>query len=152
MPAPAAPFETIPAWRIARLRQALRDATQRGRDLAWDGDALDHRALQRRFAEARHLALKAAAKPRTKTTRKGRSFPITKQIAIWRAILETRPANWHQGDKAPFGRIAEAHRLASEACRNLAVAPPRYRTVYILWHKGVPSPDVTKALARLETA
>ena len=25
-----APFETIPAWRIARLRLALRDAMQRG--------------------------------------------------------------------------------------------------------------------------
>jgi hypothetical protein len=27
-----APFETIPAWRIARLRSALRDAEHRGAD------------------------------------------------------------------------------------------------------------------------
>jgi hypothetical protein len=145
-------FETIPAWRIARLRAALRDAMQRGRDGAEDNDEQNHRALKRRFAVGRHLAVKAATTPRTKTTRKGRRFPLTKQIAIWRAILATRPQAWQQGDKAPFGRIAEAHRMAAQACRNLDLAPPRYRTVYILWHKGVPSVEVMQALERSTSA
>jgi hypothetical protein len=48
-----APFETIPAWRIARLRTVLRDAEQRGANSDDEGHDLTHRALQRRFARAR---------------------------------------------------------------------------------------------------
>ena len=52
-----APFETIPAWRIARLRSVLRDAEHRGADPNDGGYDLVHRALKRRFALARaHLA------------------------------------------------------------------------------------------------
>src|SRR5215218_4565306 len=48
-----APFETIPAWRIARLRTALRDAEQRGASPDDEGHDLSHRALRRRFVLAR---------------------------------------------------------------------------------------------------
>jgi hypothetical protein len=141
-------FESIPAWRIARLRDALRDAMRRGGEAGEGGENLDHRALRRRFAIGRQRALAAAAAPRQRTTRKGRRFPLEKQVAIWRAIMATRPAQWRAGDKAPFGSIAKAHDLASLACRDLGLAPPRYRTVYVLWHHGVPSAEVTRALSR----
>jgi hypothetical protein len=139
-------FESIPAWRIARLREALRDATRRGGDAGDAGEGFDHRALRRRFALGRQRALAAAATPRRKATRKGRRFPLGKQIAIWRAIFATRPPQWRPGDKAPFGSIARAHDLAALACRDLGLAPPRYRTVYVLWHRGVPSAEVAQAL------
>src|SRR6185436_3755534 len=132
-------FETIPAWRIARLRRALHDAMQRGRDATDSGEGLDHRALRRRFALGRRLSLASAAPRRRKTTRKGRRFPLSKQIAIWRAILAIRPAQWRPGDRAPSGSIAKAHHMAMRACRDLDLTPPRYRTVYVLWHNGVPS-------------
>jgi hypothetical protein len=144
-------FEAIPAWRIARLREALRDAMRRGGESRASGDSgesgeLDHRALRRRLAIGRQRALAAAAIPRQKTTRKGRRFPISKQIAIWRAIFATRPEQWRPGDKAPFGSIAKAHDLAKAACHDLGLAPPRYRTVYVLWHHGVPAAEVMRAL------
>ena len=56
----AAPFEIIPAWRIARLRAALRDAEQRGANPDDEGHDLSHRALQRRFALARGRATECA--------------------------------------------------------------------------------------------
>jgi hypothetical protein len=142
-----APFETIPAWRIARLRTALRDAEQRGADPDDGGHDLHHRALQRRFGLGRgrtksvpRLASKA------KTTRKGRSFPHLKLVIIWRAILNCRPPAWRQGDTAPFGSIRRAHDQAVAACRAAGLAPPRYRTVYVLWHRGVPPAEVPAAL------
>ena len=137
-------FETVPAWRIARLRLALRDAEQRGRDANDAGDDLTHRALGRRFALGRVWA--ASPPRRAKTTRKGRNFPLSKRAAIWRAIFATRPAGWRQGDRAPFGAIVEAHRQAAAECAGLGIAPPRYRTVYMLWHRGVPGADVIKAI------
>ncbi len=137
-------FESIPAWRIARLRAALRDAMQRGGDPAASADDLSHPALRRRFAIGRALA----AAPRQRTTRKGRRFPLLKQVAIWRAILATRPAHWRQGDKAPFGSIATAHERAALECRALGLTPPRYRTVYVLWHRGAPSAAVMAALSK----
>jgi hypothetical protein len=140
-------FESIPAWRIARLREALRDAMRRGGDSGESGGDLEHRALRRRFALGRARALAAAATPRPRTTRKGRRFPLRKQIAIWRAIFATRPPQWRPGDKAPFGSIAKAHRLAALACQDLALAPPRYRTVYVLWRDGAPSAEVMQALS-----
>lgn len=143
----AEPFETIPAWRIARLRTALRDAEQRGADPDDDGQDLYHRALQRRFALARERAThgpERASSP--KTTRKGRSFPHLKLVIIWRAILSCRPDAWRQGDAAPFGSIRRAHDQAVAACRAGGLAPPRYRTVYVLWHRGVPPADVVVAL------
>ncbi len=85
------------------------------------------------------------------TTRKGRNFSLIKRAAIWRAIFVTRPAGWNPGDRAPFGAIAEAHRRATAECRSLDVAPPRYRTVYLLWHRGVPGADVLTALDRAPT-
>jgi hypothetical protein len=143
-------FETVPAWRIARLRLALRDAEQRGLDLQDAGGDLIHRALVRRFAQARQRAHDLAAHPPRKvsTTRKGRNFPLAKRVAIWRAIFATRPANWTQGDRAPFGAIVEAHRQAAAECAALNIASPRYRSVYMLWHRGVPGADVIKALNR----
>jgi hypothetical protein len=143
----ASRFESIPAWRIARLREALRDAMRRGADSGESGEDLDHRALRRRFAIGRQRALADAATPRRKTTRKGRRFPLRKQIAIWRAIFATRPAQWRPGDKAPFGSIAKAHRSAALACQDLGLAPPRYRTVYVLWRHGVASAEVMQALS-----
>ena len=83
-------------------------------------------------------------KPRS--TRKGKSFPLRKQAAIWRAILEVRPPGWTQGDKAAFGSIRRAHDAAVAACRTLGLTPPRYRTVYVLWHRGRPSAEVAAAL------
>ena len=83
---------------------------------------------------------------RPKTTRKGRSFPHLKLVIIWRAILSCRSAAWRQGDTAPFGSIRRAHDQAVAACRAAGLAPPRYRTVYVLWHRGVPSADVVAAL------
>jgi hypothetical protein len=142
-----APFETIPAWRIARLRTALRDAEQRGADPNNDGHDLSHRALRRRFVLARDRAKNVpslASKP--KTTRKGRSFPHLKLVIIWRAILSCRSSAWRRGDKVPFGSIRRAHDQAVAACRAAGLAPPRYRTVYILWHRGVLPADVTAAL------
>jgi hypothetical protein len=141
-----APFEIIPAWRIARLRLALRDAMQRGRDAGDEGEELGHRALRRRFDLGRALAQAASTRPRPRATRKGRRFPLAKQIAIWRSILAVRPAGWRSGDKAPSGGIVKAHRLAVQACRELGLTPPRYRTLYVLWHHGVPAPDVAQAL------
>src|SRR3954470_15657358 len=95
-------FEGIPAWRIARLRAALREAMQRGGDLADSDEDLGHGALRRRFAAGRRRALSAASSRRQSRTRKGRRFSQEKQIAIWRAILAHRPADWRPGDKAPF--------------------------------------------------
>jgi hypothetical protein len=142
-----APFETIPAWRIARLRTALRDAEQRGANLNDEGHDLPHRALQRRFALARWHAKHGPERvSRPKTTRKGRSFPHLKLVIIWRAILGVRSTAWRQGDKAPFGSIRRAHDQAVVACRAASLAPPRYRTVYVLWHRGVPPADVVATL------
>jgi hypothetical protein len=142
-----APFEIIPAWRIARLRTVLRDAEQRGADPNYDGPDLLHRALRRRFALGRGR-LKDVPSPasRPKTTRKGRRFPHLKQVIIWRAILICRSSAWRQGDRAPFGSIRRAHDQAVEACQAAGLAPPRYRTVYVLWHRGVPPADVAAAL------
>jgi hypothetical protein len=142
-----ASFEIIPAWRIARLRTALRDAEQRGANPNDDGRDLPHRALQRRFARARgrvQAVPRAASKP--KATRKGRSFPHLKLVIIWRAILSLRPSAWKQGDVAPYGSIRRAHDQAVAACRAAGLAPPRYRTVSVLWHRGVPPADVIAAL------
>jgi hypothetical protein len=126
----------------------LRDAEQRG--LTGDDDGLDltHRALARRFALGRQRATAQAANPPrvTKTTRKGRNFPLAKRAAIWRAILAIRSPGWKQGDRAPFGAIVEAQRRATEECAALGIPAPRYRTIYMLWHRGVPGPDVLKAL------
>jgi hypothetical protein len=143
----AEPFETIPAWRIARLRTALRDAEQRGADPDDEGHDLSHRALQRRFALARRRATHGPERAwRPKTTRKGRSFPHLKLVIIWRAILSCRPLAWKQGDTAPFGSIRRGHDQAVAACRAAGLAPPRYRTVYVLWHRGTPPADVIAAL------
>ncbi len=142
-----APFEIIPAWRIARLRAALRDAEQRGANPDDEGHDLPHRALQRRFALARGRAKnmpRLASRP--KTTRKGRRFPHLKQVIIWQAILSCRSPAWKQGDRAPFGSIRRAHDQAVAACQAAGLAPPRYRTVYVLWHRGVPPADVAVAL------
>ena len=143
---PSSDFDSVPAWRIARLRAALREAMQRGGDLTDTDEDLGHPALRRRFAAGRRRALSAAGSRRQPRTRKGRRFSEEKQIAIWRAILSQRPAEWRPGDKAPFGSIARAHQMAMLACRALDLAPPRYRTIYVLWHKGTPSPAVTRAL------
>jgi hypothetical protein len=142
-----APFETIPAWRITRLRAALRDAEHRGADPDDEGHDLPHRALQRRFARARgRVKSGPSLASRSKTTRKGRSFPHLKLVIIWRAILSCRPSAWREGDRAPFGSIRRAHDQAVAACRAAGLAPPRYRTVYVLWHRGVPPADVIAAL------
>jgi hypothetical protein len=143
-----ADFESIPAWRIARLRAALREAMQRGGNLTETDEDLSHRALRRRFASGRRRALSAASSRRQRKTRKGRRFSQEKQVAIWRAILAHRPAGWRPGDKAPFGSIAKAHQMAMLACRALELAPPRYRTIYVLWHKGTPSAAVIEALGK----
>jgi hypothetical protein len=143
----AAPFETIPAWRIARLRTALRDAEQRGANPDDEGHDLPHRALRRRFVLARDRAKnvpRLASSP--KTTRKGRRFPHLKLVIIWRAILSCRSSAWRQGDEVPFGSIRRAHDQAVAACRAAGLAPPRYRTVYALWHRGVPPAEVAAAL------
>jgi hypothetical protein len=126
----------------------LRDAEDRGRDLSDQGQDITHRALLRRFKRNREQALELAANPNRKlpATRKGRSFKLPKRAAIWRAIVATRPAGWKPGDKAPFGAIAEAHRRAVAECADLGVTPPRYRTVYVLWHRGVPDADVSRVL------
>jgi len=143
----AVPFEVIPAWRIARLRAAIRDAEQRGADPNDDGPDLLHRVLQRRFTLARgRIQKEPSSLSRPKTTRKGRSFPHLKQVLIWRAILISRPTTWRQGDAAPFGSIRRAHNQAVAACRDAGLAPPRYRTVYVLWHRGVPPADVVAQL------
>jgi hypothetical protein len=142
-----APFETIPAWRIARLRTALRDAEQRGADPDDDGYDLHHPALRRRFGFGRGRAKnvpKLACRP--KTTRKGRSFPHLKLVINWRAILNCRPSGWRHGDTAPFGSIRRAHDQAVAACSAVGLAPPRYRTVYVLWHRSVPPAEVAAAL------
>jgi hypothetical protein len=141
------PFETIPAWRIARLRTALRDAEQRGADPNDDGHDLLHCALQRRFALARgRLKNVPSPAPRLKTTRKGRSFPHLKLVLIWRAILSCRSPAWRQGDRAPFGTIRRAHDEAVAACQAAGLAPPRYRTVYVLWHRGAPPVELAAVL------
>ena len=139
-------FETIPAWRIARLRAALADAERRCALATDDGSDLKHPALRRRFAlgQARREALPAG---RAKRTRKGRRFPAAKQVLIWRAILAYRPADWRAGDKATRGSIAAAHREAVAACRAAGLPPPRYRTVQVLWHRGAPSEAVLALLA-----
>ena len=126
----------------------LRDADDRGRDLTDAGQDIAHRALVRRFTRSRWAALELAANPRRKlaATRKGRSFKLPKRVAIWRAILATRPNGWKPGDHAPFGAIVEAHRQAAAECETLGVTPPRYRTVYVLWHRGAPGSDVSRAL------
>ena len=36
--------------------------------------------------------------------------------------------------------------MAMLACRELKLAPPRYRTIYVLWHNGIPSAAVIQAL------
>ena len=142
-----APFETIPAWRIARLRLALRGAEQRGADPNDGGHDLVHRALKRRFALARGRLIVAPKPPsKPKTTRKGRSFSHLKQTIIWRAILDHRSPAREQGDMVPFGSVRRAHDQAVAACRAAGLTPPRYRTVYVLWHRGVPSPAVVAAL------
>jgi len=140
------PFEIIPAWRIARLRTALRDAEQRGASPDDEGYDLTHRALQRRFARARRRAENVTWQAsRPKTTRKGRGFSHLKLVIIWQAILGFRPSDWKQGDRVPFGSIRRAHDQAVAACRMAGLAPPRYRTVYVLWHRGVPPADVVAA-------
>jgi hypothetical protein len=83
---------------------------------------------------------------RPKTTRKGRRFPHLKLVIIWRAILSCRSSAWRQGDRAPFGSIRRAHDQAVAACQAAGLVPPRYRTVYALWHRGVPPVDVAVAL------
>jgi Ni/Co efflux regulator RcnB len=126
---------------------ALRDAEQRGANPDDEGHDLSHRALRRRFALARDRAKtvpRLVSKP--KTTRKGRSFPHLKLVIIWRAILSCRSSAWRRGDKVPFGSIRRAHDQAVAACRAAGLAPPRYRTVYVLWHRGVPAADVAAAL------
>lgn len=137
-------FETIPAWRVARLRVLLREAQTRGLDPTEEAPDFGHRALNRRFALGRRLAQARAAHPRT--TRKGRSFGLDKKVALWRAILARRPEGWRQGERVPKGAIAGAHDDAIIACRALGVAAPRYSTVYALWHRGVPEPEVVAAL------
>src|SRR5579864_5225448 len=99
-------FGSIPAWRIGRLRAALSEAMQRGGNLVETDEDLGHRALRRRFAAGRRRALSAAGSRRQHKIRKGRRFPQEKQVAIWRAILAYRPAQWRPGDRAPFGSIA----------------------------------------------
>jgi hypothetical protein len=142
-----APFEVIPAWRIARLRMTLRDAEHRGADPDDDGRDLLHRALRRRFALARgRMKDGPSLASRPKTTRKGRRFPHLKLVIIWRAILSCRPSAWKQGDAAPFGSIRKAHDQAVAGCRAAGLAPPRYRTMYVLWHRGVPPANVVAAL------
>ena len=124
-----APFEIIPAWRIARLRAALRDAEQRGANPDDEGHDLTHRALQRRFALARGRAdnvRRLASRP--KTTRKGHSFPHLKLVIIWRAILNCRPLAWRPGDTAPFGSIRRAHDQAVVACRAAGIVAYHRRT------------------------
>lgn len=143
-----APFETIPAWRIARLRLALRDAMQRGSDRGDGGEELNHRALRRRFDLGRRLAETTAIRPRQRKTRKGKRFPLAKQVAIWRAILAVRSKDWRPGDKVPSGSFVKAHRIATLACREQGLTPPRYRTVHVLWHHGTPSPEVLRALGQ----
>jgi hypothetical protein len=148
----AAPFEIIPAWRIARLRTALREAEQRGANPDDEGHDLPHRALQRRFALARGRAKNVPRlASKLKKTRKGRSFPHLKLLIIWRAILSIRSSAWKQGDTAPFGSIRRAHDQAVAACRAAGLAPPRYRTVYVLWHRGVPPADVVATLRGEDT-
>jgi hypothetical protein len=140
-------FEAVPAWRIARLRTTLRDSEQRGANLDDDGGDLAHRALRRRFALGRLRARNARETGlRPKSTRKGRAFPLLKQVAIWRAILDARPRDWRPGDRAPPGSIRRAHLKAGEACREAGLAPPRYRTIYVLWHRGTPSAEVLREL------
>jgi hypothetical protein len=144
----SAPFETIPAWRIARLRIVLRDAEHSGADPQATADDFAHRALIRRFALGRTRAANAAGRTfKAKTTRKGKGFSLAKKVAIWRAIIDVRPPAWKQGDKAPFGSIRRAHNQAVTACRAIGVTPPRYRTIYVLWHRGQPSAEVRAALA-----
>lgn len=125
----------------------MRNAEQRGADPDDEGRDLLHRALRRRFTlgqeRAKNVPILAY---RPKTTRKGRSFPHLKLVIIWRAILSLRPLAWKQGDTAQFGNIRKAHGQAVAACRAAGLAPPRYRTVYVLWHRGVPPADVVKAL------
>ena len=129
------------------MRTALRDAEQRGADPDDEGDDLHHRALRRRFALGRERVKNVPRlTSRAKTTRKGRSFPHLKLVIIWRAILSCRSSAWRQGDTAPFGSIRRAHDQAVAACRAAGLAPPRYRTVYVLWHRGVPPADVDAAL------
>ena len=125
----------------------MRDAEQRGANPDDEGHDLSHRALRRRFVLARDRAKtvpRPASKP--KTTRKGRSFPHLKLVIIWRAILSCRSSAWRRGDKVPFGSIRRAHDQAVAACRAAGLAPPRYRTVHVLWHHGVPPADVAAAL------
>ena len=99
----AAPFEIIPAWRIARLRAALRDAEQRGANPDDEGHDLSHRALQRRFALARGRTQNVPRSiSRPKTTRKGRSFPHLKLVIIWRAILSCRSCGLEAGRHGAF--------------------------------------------------
>lgn len=94
----------------------------------------------------RRHALARTARPRT--TRKGKSFGLDKKIALWRAILARRPEGWRHGERVPKGAIASAHEDAIIACRALGLAAPRYSTVYALWHRGVPEPEVVAALRR----
>ena len=144
---PLSRFENIPAWRIARLRDALREATQRGGNLKDTGEDLNHRALRRRFDVGRRRPRSNATARRQRKTRKGVRFSEAKQIAIWRAILAFRPAQWRPGDRAPFGSITKAHKMAMLACQELELAAPRYRTIYVLWHDGIPSIAVMQALS-----
>jgi hypothetical protein len=58
-----------------------------------------------------------------------------------------RDAMQRDGDKPPVGSIAKAHRLATLACRDLDLAPPRYRTVGVQRRNGVPSAEVVQALS-----
>ena len=70
----AAPFEVIPAWRIARLRAVVRDAEQRGANPNDEGHDLTHRALRRRFALAQRRAKDA---PRVSSKRKTTGMTIS---------------------------------------------------------------------------
>ena len=136
-------FEVIPAWRISRLRGLLRDAERRGSDRLDAGEDLCHRALRSRFMHGR---TRGEQELQSRKTRKGRRFSSGKQRLIWRAILNHRPAGWQSGDKAPWGSIRQAHLEACESCRAASMPPPRYRTVYVLWHRGEPSAEVLETL------
>ena len=100
----AAPFEIIPAWRIARLRAALRDAEQRGANPDDEGHDLSHRALQRRFALARGRATECAEirPPGQRPHEKAAALPHLKLVIIWRAILSCRSCGLEAGRHGAF--------------------------------------------------
>ena len=143
----AAPFEIIPAWRIARLRAALRDAEQRGANPDDEGHDLSPprpAASLRAGPRTRKAWAETGLQAKDHTQRPQLSAPETGHHLARHPELSL-PA-WRQGDTAPFGSIRRAHDQAVAACRAAGLAPPRYRTVYVLWHRGVPPADVVAAL------